>query len=69
VPSEDAINVEGTVVEVLGKALFRVQLANGHEVLAHAARRDRDSVGGLKPPDKVKLQMSPFDMSAGRILV
>jgi translation initiation factor IF-1 len=56
-------------VAVLGPALFRVELANGHRVLSHAARRDREAVAGLAAGDTVKLELSPFDMSNGRIVV
>jgi translation initiation factor IF-1 len=56
-------------VEVLGPALLRVELANGHRVLAHPARRDRDAVSGLVAGVKVTLELSPFDMSNGRIVV
>ena len=65
---QDAIVVEGLVVEVLGPALFRVELANGHRVLSHPARRDRAAVSGLSVGGRVNLEMSPFDMSNGRIL-
>lgn len=68
-PREDAITVEGTVVEVLGEGLFRAELVNGHRLVAHAARRHREKVAGLAPGGKVRLEMSPFDMSKGRILV
>jgi translation initiation factor IF-1 len=68
VPREDAINVEGQVVEVLRAGLVRAQLANGHELLAHSARKKREQAASLKPGDTVRLEMSPFDMSTGRIL-
>ena len=67
-PREDAINVEGKVVEVLGAGLVRARLVNGHHVLAHSARKNREQAAGLKPGDTVRLEMSPFDMSTGRIL-
>jgi translation initiation factor IF-1 len=56
-------------VEVLGEGLFRAELVNGHRLVAHAARRHREKVAGLAPGGKVRLEMSPFDMSKGRILV
>ena len=65
---EDAILVEGTIVEVLGPALFCVELANGHRVLSHPARKDREALAGLAVGGRVNLEMSPFDMSNGRIL-
>ena len=68
-PREDAITVEGTVVEVLGDGLFRAELANGHRILAHSARKNREKLAGLAPGGKVRLEMSPFDMSKGRIVV
>jgi translation initiation factor IF-1 len=68
VPGEDAILVEGTIVEVLGDGLFRAELANGHRLLAHPTRQSRDRVTDLKAGDEVKLEMSPFDMSKGRIV-
>ena len=68
-PCEDAIVVEGTVVEVLGNGLFRAELVNGHRLLAHSVWKDRERVAGLASGDTVKLEMSPFDMSKGRIVV
>ena len=68
-PREDAITVEVEVVEVLGNGLFRAVLTNGHRVLAHSARKQRDQVAAVAPGDQVTLEMSPFDMSKGRILV
>ncbi len=67
-PRADAITVEGTLVQVLGAGLFRAELANGHRVVAHWARKNRQTVAGLRLGDKVRLEMSPFDMSKGRIL-
>jgi translation initiation factor IF-1 len=68
VPSEDAIAVEGTIVEVLRAGLFQAELANGHRLMAHPARSCREKVASLVPGDKVRLEMSPFDMSKGRIV-
>ena len=68
-PREDAIAVEGTVIEVLGEGLFQAELSNGHRLLAHSARRQRQQVAALACGDKVRLEMSPFDMSKGRILI
>ena len=68
-PGPDAIRLDGTVVEVLPNGLLRVELANGHRVLGHAARRDRERLGGMAVGARVKLEMTPFDMSKGRILV
>ncbi len=65
---EDAFKVEGVVVEVLPKKLFRVELSNGHKVLAYAIGKAKLSFAA-KTGDKVKLQMSPYDLSEGRIVV
>lgn len=68
-PGEDVIRLEGVVVEVLKETLFRVELANGHRLLGHVSARRREQVAGLKPGEKVTLQMSPFDFSKGRIVL
>ena len=65
---EEAIVIEGLVAGALGNSLFSVQLANGHVVLSHFARRDRETAKSLKLGDWVTLEMSPFDMSVGRIV-
>ena len=65
---ESAFKVEGIVVETMPKGLFRVQLSNGHKVLAYATGKAKESFAA-KVGDKVKLQMSPFDLSEGRIVV
>lgn len=64
----DAIEVEGAVVEALPHAMFRVELANGHRVLAHFKGKARANPVLLKPGDKVKLEMSLFDLSNGCII-
>ena len=64
---ENAIEVEGIVVEVLSNRTYRVELANGHRVLAFVAGRARSSYVRLAPGDNVWLEMSPFDLSEGRI--
>ena len=69
VPGPDAICLEGTVIEMLREAkLFRVELKNGHQLLGHVSSRRREEAAGLKPGDKVNLEMSPFDFSKGRIV-
>ena len=67
-PRSDAIHLDGTVVESLPNGLRRVELANGHRVLGHAARRDREWLARVAAGARVKLEMTPFDMSRGRIL-
>ena len=64
---EDAIKVEGTVVEVLKDILFRVELPNRHRILAHLAGKARSKPIRLLPGDKVTVEMSPYDLSQGRI--
>ena len=68
-PCEDVIHVEGTVIEVPGNGLLLVELMNGHRVLGHVARRDQGLATGIAPGGLVRLEMSPFDMSRGRVLV
>ena len=64
----DAIEVEGAVVEALPRAMYRVELANGHRVLAHFKGRARANAARLALGDKVMLEMSPFDLSNGCIV-
>lgn len=64
---EDVIEVEGVVTEALPNATFRVQLENGHEVLSHVSGKLRMNYIRIVPGDKVKLEMSPYDLSKGRI--
>ena len=68
-PSRDTINVEGVIVEIIGPGVFRAELKNGHRLLAHGTRRNRGQLADLKPGDRVDLEMSPFDMSKGRIVI
>ena len=67
-PCHDAITVEGIVSEVLKDGLFWAKLSNGHRVLAHPTRQTRGRLGNLEIGSKVRLEMSPFDMSKGRIV-
>jgi translation initiation factor IF-1 len=66
---EDAFKVEGGVIEVLPNKTYRVELSNGHKLLAFVAGRAKQSFAGLKPGDKVKLELSPCDLSEGRIII
>jgi len=66
-PKDDAIEVEGTVTEPLPNAMFRVRLDNGHEVLAHISGKMRMHFIRILPGDKVKVELSPYDLSRGRI--
>ena len=64
---EESIEVEGTVLEPLPNAMFKVQLENGHKVLAHISGKMRMHFIKILPGDKVKLELSPYDLSRGRI--
>ncbi len=64
---EDAIVLEGTVSEALKNAMFKVELANGHEVLAHNSGKMRMNRIRVLPGDKVQVEISPYDLTRGRI--
>ena len=65
---EESIQVEGTVVEALPNAMFRVELENGHRVLAHVSGKMRMHFIKILPGDKVTVDLSPYDLSRGRIV-
>jgi translation initiation factor IF-1 len=67
-PKEDAIEVEGSVVETLPNAMFRVELDNGHRVLAHISGKMRLHFIKILPGDKVTVELSPYDLTRGRII-
>lgn len=64
---EELIETEGRVIETLPNAMFKVQLENGHIVLAHVSGKMRMNFIRILPGDKVKLELSPYDLSRGRI--
>ncbi len=66
-PKEDAIVLDGTVTEPLPNAMFRVELENGHKVLAHSSGRMRMHRIRILPGDKVQVEITPYDLSRGRI--
>jgi len=66
-PKQDKIEVEGKVLEALPNAMFKVELQNGHKVLAHISGKMRMYYIKILPGDKVKLELSPYDLSRGRI--
>ena len=66
-PKKEAIEVEGTVVEALPNAMFRVELPNGHEVLAHISGKMRIHYIRILPGDRVLIELSPYDLNRGRI--
>ena len=67
-PKEDAIEVEGTVVEPLPNAMFRVELDNKHVLLAHISGKMRMNYIRILPGDKVTVEISPYDLTRGRIV-
>ena len=67
-PKEDAIEVEGSVVETLPNAMFRVELENGHRVLAHISGKMRLHFIKIRPGDRVTVELSPYDLTRGRIV-
>ena len=67
-PKEEAIVVEGKVLETLPNAMFRVELANGHRVLAHVSGKMRMNFIRILPGDTVILELSPYDLTRGRII-
>jgi translation initiation factor IF-1 len=67
-PKEEAIQVEGKVLETLPNAMFRVELEKGHKVLAHISGKMRMHFIKILPGDKVTVELSPYDLSRGRII-
>ncbi len=65
---EGAIEIEGTVVESLPNAMFRVELTNGHKVLAHISGKMRQHYIRILPEDRVVVELSPYDLTRGRIV-
>jgi len=66
-PKEDAIVLEGTVTEPLPNAMFRVELENGHKVLAHISGKMRMHYIRILPGDRVQVELTPYDLTRGRI--
>jgi len=66
-PKKEAIEVEGIVTEALPNAMFRVELPNGHQVLAHISGKIRVHYIRILPGDKVLIELSPYDLGRGRI--
>ena len=67
-PKEEPVKVDGTVVEVLANTMFRVELENGHRILAHISGKMRLNFIKILPGDKVIMEMSPYDLTKGRIV-
>lgn len=64
---DDVIEIEGSVLETLPNAMFKVELENGHEILAHVSGKIRMNYIRILPGDKVTVEMSPYDLTRGRI--
>jgi translation initiation factor IF-1 len=67
VSKEEGISVEGTVIEPLPNAMFRVELDNGHKILAHVSGKMRKYFIRILPGDRVTVELSPYDLTRGRI--
>lgn len=65
---DGAIEIEGTVAEALPNAMFRVELTNGHKVLAHISGKMRKNYIRILPADRVIVELSPYDLTKGRII-
>ena len=65
---DDAIELEGTIIESLPNAMFRVELDNGHKVLAHISGKMRTHYIRILPDDRVVVELSPYDLTRGRIV-
>ena len=64
---DDVIEVEGIVIETLPNAMFKVELENGHEILAHVSGKIRMNYIRILPGDKVTIELSPYDLTRGRV--
>ena len=65
---QSAIEQDGKIIEALSNAMFRVELENGHEIIAHISGKMRMHYIKILPGDKIKVEMSPYDLSNGRIV-
>ena len=65
---QSAIEQDGTIMEALSNAMFRVELENGHEIIAHISGKMRMHYIKILPGDKIRVEMSPYDLSKGRIV-
>lgn len=65
--AKDVIEIEGKILESMPNAMFRVELENGHEILAHISGKIRKNFIRILPGDRVKVEMTPYDLSKGRI--
>ena len=67
--AKDVIEIEGTILESMPNAMFRVKLENDHEILAHISGKIRKNFIRILPGDRVKVEMTPYDLSKGRITI
>ena len=65
--AKDVIEIEGKIIESMPNAMFRVELENGHEILAHISGKIRKNFIRILPDDRVKVEMTPYDLTKGRI--
>ena len=65
--AKDVIEIEGTILESMPNAMFRVKLENGHEILAHISGKIRKNFIRILPGDRVKVEITPYDLTKGRI--
>ena len=65
--AKDVIEIEGKILESMPNAMFRVELENGHEILAHISGKIRKNFIRILPGDRVKVEMTPYDLTKGRI--
>ena len=65
--AKDVIEIEGKIIESMPNAMFRVELENGHEILAHISGKIRKNFIRILPGDRVKVEMTPYDLTRGRI--
>ena len=65
--AKDVIEIEGKILESMPNAMFRVELENGHEILAHISGKIRKNFIRILPGDRVKVEMTPYDLTRGRI--
>ena len=65
--AKDVIELEGTIIETMPNAMFKVKLENDHEILAHISGKIRKNFIRILPGDRVKVEMTPYDLSKGRI--
>ena len=68
-PGDEAFKVEGRVIEALPNGTYRAELANGHRLTAFVAGKAKENFAGLKAGDKVRMRLTPYDLSVGRVIV